>query len=55
MIIAEELKETRLKLSESKNAQSNLVDVAELDRTIKDLKLKTQEQKLLLNTIDIQI
>ncbi|MHB8202941.1 MAG: PAS domain-containing protein, partial [Desulfomonilaceae bacterium] len=53
--LIKELNETRLKLAESPVAQPTLVDIAELERAIKDLKRKTQEQELLLNTIDTQI
>ncbi|MGC8602062.1 MAG: PAS domain-containing sensor histidine kinase [Desulfomonilaceae bacterium] len=51
----EELKKIILKLDELQVAQSTLVDIAELEQAIKDLKRKTQEQELLLNTIDTQI
>jgi PAS domain S-box-containing protein len=53
--LIDELNEMRLKIVELKAARSTLVDIAELEQTVKDLKLRIEEQELLLNTIDTQI
>ncbi|MGO8881149.1 MAG: PAS domain S-box protein [Desulfomonilaceae bacterium] len=53
--LIDELNEMRRKVAELKAARSAVVDIDEIEQSVRDLKLKTEEQDLLLNTIDTQI